>query len=118
WRHSRRVWGTYSHYRGIRVSRAKRPDPPSWIQSYCQPELAPGVITRLSVVCQAYDEYLRYDWTQQPEGPAAGARRLPAVRLDAAPRRTAVGHYLLAACANGHRRRRRVCRVSPQAPSL
>jgi len=69
WRDNRRVWGNYSHYRGIRVSRAKRPDPPSWIQSYCQPELAPGVITRLSVVCQAYDEYLRYDWTQHLEGP-------------------------------------------------
>ena len=54
---------------GIRVSRAKRPAPPPWIQSYCQPELAPGVITQLSVVCQAYDEYLRYDWTEHLEGP-------------------------------------------------
>jgi hypothetical protein len=69
WRDNRRVWANYVDYQGFRVPRVTRPAPPAWIEPYCETELALDAIVHLSPVCQAYHDYLRYDWTQHIEGP-------------------------------------------------
>jgi hypothetical protein len=71
WRENRRAWGNYLDYKGLRVPRVKRANPPAWVERFCEPELAVGAVMRLSLVCEAYDDYLEYDWTQHVEGPNA-----------------------------------------------
>jgi hypothetical protein len=80
WRDNRRAFANYASYKKVRVRRVKRPDPPQWIERHCEPELAQDAIVRLSLVCQAYDDYLRYDWSQHIEGPQAAitfSQRVP-----------------------------------------
>ena len=71
WRKNRQIFGNHVTYKGVRVTQIKRTDPPVWIKSYCAPELETDAAIRLSPICEAYDDYLRYDWTQHVEGPTA-----------------------------------------------
>ena len=68
WRESRRVFANYVSYKGMPVRQVRRPDPPLWVTRYCEPH---PMLSATSFVCYAYDDYLRYDWTQHVEGPRA-----------------------------------------------
>jgi len=72
WREHSRLWANYILYKGRRVSRVKRPEPPGWIAPYCQPQLDANAIASADSVCRAFDDYVRYDWIQHVEGPHAG----------------------------------------------
>jgi len=65
WRDNRRTYGNYVTYKGIAVPYVKRPVPPPWIGSYCEPNLP----EHASEICDAYTDYLRYDWAQHVDGP-------------------------------------------------
>jgi len=65
WRENRRVYGNYVTYKGLPTPQVKRPDPPAWIEQYCDPALP----DRVSEICDAYHDALQYDWTQHAEGP-------------------------------------------------
>jgi len=65
WRENRRVYGNYVTYNGVPVPYVKRPAPPAWIANYCIPNLP----EHASDICDAYADYLRYDWAQHVDGP-------------------------------------------------
>jgi hypothetical protein len=70
WRDNHRLYANYVTYQGAPVRQVRRPDPPLWIAPYCEQQSILNV-TPPSLVCQAYDDYLRYDWTEHVEGPQA-----------------------------------------------
>jgi hypothetical protein len=70
WRENRRLFANYITYKGRPVRQVRRPDPPLWIARLCEQQPILGA-TPSSLVCQAYDDYLRYDWTQHIDGPQA-----------------------------------------------
>jgi hypothetical protein len=65
WRENRRVYGNYVTYKKVGVPHVKRATPPSWVLQYCQPSIP----EHASEICDAYNDYLQYDWTQHYEGP-------------------------------------------------
>jgi hypothetical protein len=65
WRENRRVYANYVTYKGRPVPYVWRADPPWWVAPYC----AQDPENRQTAICQAYDDYVRYDWTQHIEGP-------------------------------------------------
>ncbi len=69
WRENRRLFANYVTHKGVPVRQVRRPDPPLWVARYCEPVMPSA--TSSSFVCYAYDDYLRYDWTQHVEGPQA-----------------------------------------------
>ena len=70
WRENRRLYANYVAYKGVAVRQVRRPDPPLWVASLCEQQPILGG-TPSGLVCQAYDDYLRYDWTEHIEGPQA-----------------------------------------------
>ena len=68
WRENRREFANHVTYRGVPVTQLRRPDPPLWIPRLCEQQLGHNA-TPSGLVCQAYDNYLRYDWTQHVDGP-------------------------------------------------
>lgn len=80
WRDNRRLYANYVTYQGIFVPSVKRPDPPVWLAAYCAQEEAISTIG-VSSVCEAYGEYLEYDWTAHIEGPQAAVTYTTQVML-------------------------------------
>jgi len=68
WRDNRRRYANYVTYQGAPVKQVRRPDPPLWIAPYCEQQSIER-FTPSSLVCHAYDDYLRYDWAEHVEGP-------------------------------------------------
>jgi len=89
WRENRQVYANY-------VSRgAKRPDPPSWIEPYCREELMNQDTVGVGRVCEAYDDYLRYDWAQHVDGVGSAVTYSKSVVQGTSGDRSAVVEYLL-----------------------
>jgi len=70
WRENRQVYANYVTYKGKGVPYVRRPDPPWWATPYC----AQDPEHRSTPVCQALDDYSRYDWAQHVEGPQSAVR--------------------------------------------
>jgi len=67
WRENRQTFGNYARYQGLTIPYVKRPDPPAWVPAYCGRQSEDD--HRATAVCEAYENYLQYDWTQHIEGP-------------------------------------------------
>ena len=83
WRENRREFANHVTYKGVPVTQLRRPDPPLWIPRLCEQQLGHNA-TPSGLVCQAYDNYLRYDWTQHVDGPN-GPSRFPNASFSRAP---------------------------------
>ena len=92
---NRQVYANYVSHDGYRTRGAKRPDPPSWIEPYCREELTNQDAVGSSRVCQAYDDYLRYDWTQHVDGLGSAVTYSKSVVQGTSGDRSAVVEYLL-----------------------
>jgi hypothetical protein len=68
WRKNRQQYANYVMYLG-RMVYESRPEAPSWVAAYCAPGSEGESANRWTTVCVAYEDYVRYDWTRNIEGP-------------------------------------------------